>query len=82
MARYRQTHAPVVRPVSGDRHGHPVLIDRSLFPRLRTADPASGAKPVIRAHVSAAGDVAVDDEGAFLDIDTPAEYEAASSDLT
>src|SRR3954447_9476571 len=28
---YRRTHAPVVRPTSGERHGHPMLIDRSLF---------------------------------------------------
>src|SRR5580765_3585020 len=29
--RYRHTHAPIVRPVRGQDHGHPVLIDRSLF---------------------------------------------------
>jgi molybdenum cofactor cytidylyltransferase len=75
--RYRATHAPVVRPVNAGRHGHPVLLDRSLFPLLRDADPSTGAKPIVRAHVSAAGDVDVDDEGSFLDIDTPAEFEAA-----
>jgi molybdenum cofactor cytidylyltransferase len=75
--RYRATHAPIVRPVNGGRHGHPVLIDRCLFPLLRRADPSAGAKPVVRAHVSPAGDVEVDDEGAFLDIDTPAAFEAA-----
>jgi len=76
LDRYRETHAPVVRPVNRDRHGHPVLLDRSLFPLVRAADPAVGAKPVVRAHVSVVGDVPVDDEGAFLDIDTPAEFEA------
>lgn len=75
--RYRATHAPIVRPVRGDAHGHPVLIDRSLFPLLRRADPAGGAKPIVRAHVSAAGDVPVDDHGAFMDIDTPDEYARA-----
>src|SRR6202008_4925097 len=45
VARYRETHAPIVRPTSGDRHGHPLLIDRSLFAELRAADPESGAKP-------------------------------------
>ncbi len=73
--RYRQTHAPIVRPVRGDAHGHPVLIDRSLFDEIRRADPTAGAKLVVRAHTSAAGDVEVDDDGAFLDIDTVAEYE-------
>jgi len=71
---YRRTRAPIVRPVRGDEHGHPVLIDRSLFDAIRHADPAVGAKPIIRANVSAAGDVAVDDPGAFADFDTPGDY--------
>jgi len=73
--RYRATHARIVRPVRGAAHGHPVLIDRSLFDALRRADPAEGAKGVIRANVSTAGDVAVDDDGAFADADTPEDYE-------
>jgi molybdenum cofactor cytidylyltransferase len=73
--RYRQTHAPIVRPTSGSRHGHPLLIDRSLFAALGSADPETGAKPVVRAHASAAGDVETTDEGAFTDIDTLEEYE-------
>ena len=74
LARYRATSAPLVRPVDGERHGHPVLIDRTLFEALRRADPSTGAKPIVRAHVSIAGNVEVKDEGAFLDVDTPDEY--------
>jgi CTP:molybdopterin cytidylyltransferase MocA len=74
MGRYREMHAPIVRPVRGPLHGHPVLIDRALFSALRSADPATGAKPVVRAHASPAGDVSVGDEGAFLDVDTPEDY--------
>jgi len=74
LDRYRTTRAPVVRPVRGALHGHPVLIDRSLFDKIRAADPQRGAKPIIRAHVSAAGDVEVEDEGAFFDVDTPEDY--------
>ena len=73
--RYLQTRAPIVRPVHGDQHGHPVLIDRSLFDEIRRASPSVGAKAVVRAHASFAGDVVVDDKGAFLDIDTVADYE-------
>ena len=73
--RYLRTRAPIVRPVRGQQHGHPVLIDRSLFDEIRRADPTSGAKVVVRAHASAIGDVEVDDAGAFLDIDTSDEYE-------
>jgi molybdenum cofactor cytidylyltransferase len=75
LKRYQQTHAPIVRPVRGDLHGHPVLIDRQLFAALQAADPERGAKPVVRAHVSLAGDVEVDDSGAFADVDTPKDYE-------
>jgi molybdenum cofactor cytidylyltransferase len=79
--RYKVTNAPIVRPVRGDEHGHPVLIDRSLFALLRTADPEAGAKPIVRDHVSAAGNVAVDDDGAFFDIDTPEAYERVLRDM-
>jgi molybdenum cofactor cytidylyltransferase len=72
---YRASRAPVVRPTSGARHGHPLLIDRALFDALRGADPDRGAKPIVRAHASAAGDLVIADEGAFADIDTAEEYE-------
>lgn len=71
----RRTGAPIVRPAKGSRHGHPVVFDRSVFDELRRADPATGAKAVVRAHAAEVVDVAVDDEGAFLDIDTPEDYE-------
>jgi CTP:molybdopterin cytidylyltransferase MocA len=74
LERYRLTHAPIVRPTSGGRHGHPLMIDRALFPALRAADPAAGAKPIVRAHASTAGDIEIADEGAFVDIDTEEEY--------
>jgi len=80
--RYKTTNAPIVRPVRGDEHGHPVLIDRSLFPLLRSADPTEGAKPIVRRHVSVAGDVPVDDDGAFLDIDTPQVYERVLHEMS
>lgn len=75
--RYRQTHAPIVRPTSGSRHGHPLLLDRSIFDELRGADPGTGAKPVVRAHASSAGDIDIADEGAFTDIDTADDYKRA-----
>ena len=75
IAAQRERGAPIVRPVSGGRHGHPVIFGRELFAELERADPALGAKPVVRAHEAAIVDVPVDDEGAFADIDTRADYE-------
>lgn len=77
LDRYRATRAPVVRPVRGARHGHPLAIDRALFGAVFAADPSVGLKPIVRAHASPAGEVEVEDEGAFRDIDTPEDYAAA-----
>ncbi len=74
---WRRTRAPIVRPASGGRHGHPVLFGRALFAELRGADLARGARPIVQAHGDEAIDVEVDDEWAFLDIDTPEDYQAA-----
>jgi molybdenum cofactor cytidylyltransferase len=72
---WRRLRAPIVRPVRDDRHGHPVIFDRSTFDALRRADPSEGAKAVVRAHAARLCDVVVEDAAAFEDIDTPADYE-------
>ena len=71
---WRQTRAPIVRPARRGRHGHPVLFDASVFPDLLAADPAVGARSVVRAHADRLLDVPTDDPGAFEDIDTPEDY--------
>jgi len=43
VKRFEETHAPVVRAVRGDQHGHPVLIARSLLAAVRGSDPREGA---------------------------------------
>ena len=72
---YRRTRAPVVRPVRRGRHGHPVIFDRVVFDELRQVGAGEGAKTVVRAHRAESFDVAVEDDGPFLDIDTRADYE-------
>lgn len=76
---YAATRAPIVRPSRRDdsAHGHPVVFDRSVFDALRAADPRTGAKPVVRALEAEIENVPVDDRGAFLDVDTPADYRDA-----
>lgn len=72
---YRRTGAAIVRPVHGARHGHPVIFDRRLFKELRRANPAEGARSVVRIHAADVADVPIEDEGAFADIDTREDYE-------
>jgi molybdenum cofactor cytidylyltransferase len=68
--------APIVRPAIGERHGHPVLFDGSVFDALRHAPITEGAKAVVHANADRLVNVQVDDEGCLLDVDTPADYEA------
>jgi molybdenum cofactor cytidylyltransferase len=75
IAAQREHGAPVVRPVSTGRHGHPVIFGRALFRELERADPAHGAKAVVRAYAADMIEVPIDDEGAFTDIDTREDYE-------
>ena len=75
IAAHRDSEASVIRPVSGGRHGHPVIFHKRLFDELLQADPARGAKSVVHAHAGDTKDVPVNDEGACIDIDTPEEYE-------
>jgi molybdenum cofactor cytidylyltransferase len=60
---------------SGARHGHPVVFDRSVFDDLRRADMAIGAKAVFATHASRRLDVPIADDGAYEDVDTPADYQ-------
>lgn len=71
---WRQARAPIVRPVDGQRHGHPVVFDRSVFDDLRHADQQVGAKAVFATHASRRLDVPIKDDGAFVDMDTPDDY--------
>ena len=74
IAAWRRTRAPIVRPAQGERHGHPVMFDRSIFGDLRAADPNTGAKAVFALHRDRIVNVQVEDAGAFEDIDTPEDY--------
>jgi CTP:molybdopterin cytidylyltransferase MocA len=66
--------APIARTIFKGRHGHPVIFGRRVFDDLRHADPAVGAKAVMRAQGSAIVDVDVDDESILRDVDTPDDY--------
>jgi len=73
LDRTSTSRASILRAVCGGRHGHPVIFKRDVFAALRHADPAIGAKSVIRAV--GVEDVEVADRGIAEDVDTPADYE-------
>ena len=75
LAEFRSSAAPIVRAVHLGRHGHPVIFSREVFEDLRHADPAIGARAVLRANGARVVDVEVEDPGVLGDIDTPADYD-------
>ena len=74
---YLATKAPIVAPVYRGQRGNPVLFDRSLFSQIREIDGDKGAKSVVLKNEAKVREVAVEDEGVLLDIDTPSDYEKA-----
>jgi molybdenum cofactor cytidylyltransferase len=66
--------ASIVLPAHEGEAGHPVLLDRSLFDELRTAELPEGVRSLIAAHAAEVRTVPVDDPGVLADVDTPADY--------
>jgi molybdenum cofactor cytidylyltransferase len=72
IARAGSSASPILRAVHRGRHGHPVIYRREVFAALRAADPAVGAKAVMRSV--GVEDIDVDDPGILQDFDTPEDY--------
>ena len=67
--------ANAVRATYGDKPGHPIVLERSLFGRIERLDGDEGARSLL----ADARMVACDGLGRADDIDTPEELDAASS---
>jgi molybdenum cofactor cytidylyltransferase len=68
----RDPHPPIVQPFDGERHGHPVLFARAVWPELLAGPLPEGARTVIHAHAAARAEVRVARLAA--DVDTPEDY--------
>lgn len=70
---YEKSGKPILVVRCGERRGHPVLFDRSVFGELKRAPMEAGARAVVNANDGRVIDVDVDDPGVLLDLDTPAD---------
>ncbi len=78
IEQWRETRAPVVSPRFEKGFGHPILLDGALVPELREVDEATlGLRAVIDRHVGRAVAVTVTNSHVDVDLNTPADYEAA-----
>jgi molybdenum cofactor cytidylyltransferase len=67
----------IVVPVRAGRRGNPVLIGRRHFAAIKRLKGDVGARALIRSRADSVAEVAVEDDSAFVDLDTPealAEY--------
>jgi CTP:molybdopterin cytidylyltransferase MocA len=69
--------AEAVRATYGGEPSHPVVLERSLFPRLRAVEGDAGAREVLR--TAAVREVPCDGLGGPEDVDTPEQLEVLRS---
>ena len=74
VAAWDQSGAPLIRPTTLGRRGHPIVVGAPVMAALADADLDAGAKPIIHAFATQSVDVAVDDPGTLDDVDTPDDY--------
>lgn len=61
----------VIVPTCGGRRGNPILWDRAFLPEMQALTGDAGARSLLVRHAATLCEVAVEDEGVLLDVDTP-----------
>jgi molybdenum cofactor cytidylyltransferase len=72
---FRTHPGSIVRPVHAGVAGHPTLFDRAYIPEFLTEVLPEGARSVILRNSTRVIDVATEDEGVVVNLDSPADYE-------
>ena len=75
-------HAPdtLVIPSYHMQRGHPILIDRALWPEVQAQPATATLRDFIRVHEQQIQYVEVETDSVLKDIDTPEEYESLLAD--
>jgi len=77
---HRSGLSPTTVPSYQGRHGHPAIFAGRLLPELRNVDEASeGLRAINRRHAAERTEAPIDDPAVLLDLNLPADYEAARS---
>ena len=71
----------VCRPCFRGRRGHPPLIASALIPAIEGFDGTGGLRALLARYRGRTVDVAVEDPGILLDVDTREDYEGAQKAL-
>lgn len=71
LAGWRESGAPIVRPVWNGRGGHPILLAGPALDEVRRLGPESTTYDVVQQFVTRRHDVSAPDDSILLDFDTP-----------
>jgi molybdenum cofactor cytidylyltransferase len=66
----------IVVPTHDGAYGNPVLWDRRYIPEMMTLAGDAGARSLLKRHLDAVAEVAMQDDGVLRDFDTPESLES------
>lgn len=72
---YAESSKKIVAPSFQMRRGHPILIDRRLWPEIIDLPDNGSLRTVMNAHREQIGYVNVDTDSVLRDVDTPEDYQ-------
>jgi molybdenum cofactor cytidylyltransferase len=75
--RFAETGAGIIRPLARGGPAHPVLMAAKYFPEIMALEGDVGAREILARHPEDVTYIELDDPRSTLDVDTPADYEAA-----
>jgi molybdenum cofactor cytidylyltransferase len=64
----------ILYPHFEGKHGHPPLLSGTLIPEILGESPPGGLRELLARHAAEAREIAIEDPGVLLDLDTPEEY--------
>lgn len=77
----RRFDGRILRPTSGAKHGHPIVIPRMHFDAILSLDQSQTLKQFVQDRMTQCVDLPVDDPAILMDVDTPADYAQAIATL-
>jgi molybdenum cofactor cytidylyltransferase len=75
LSRFGEGSSSIIVPVHNDRRGHPTLFAWKHVPGIRTLPADQGINAYLREHSAETLELAVDDPGVLIDLDTPEDYD-------
>lgn len=81
LSKWRKNPVKALRPKFGDRRGHPVIMGSNWIEEIMWLPLSSNMRELLQKRSKEVVDLAVDDPGILLNVDTPEDYARLSNVL-